>query len=367
MKILYDHQIFTHQQYGGISRYFFELIKRFDGIDNSCGVGTLFTENAYYNEKNNPKLNRVLPNSNFKGKKRITNYLNEKKSIVQVRKGDFDVFHPTYYDDYFLRRIKKKPFVVTFYDMIHEKFTNQFESYRLNTKMFDIKRQLLEQSNKIIAISETTKNDIIEIFGVDKSKIEVIYLGNSLQNFTVAEERLINEDYILFVGNRRDYKNFDFFISGIADLLIENNLKLICAGGGDFTFEEQLFIKSLKLENHISFKRIINDDVLANYYSNALFFVFPSLYEGFGIPVLESFACNCPALLSNGGSLSEIGGDSVLYFDPTETESLRKATEKLIYSESLRKELKEKGKVRLNEFSWDKTFNDTLELYKSVM
>lgn len=368
MKILYDHQIFTQQHFGGISRYFYELIQRFDGVENSCNVGTLYSENAYYNKKANPKLNRFLPQRHFRGKGRITSCLNEVKSLNDLKKGHFNVFHPTYYNDYFFKNIKDKPFVVTFYDMIHEKFSDQFENLlKSDNRILDKKKKLLEKSKKIIAISETTKNDIIEIFDVDSSKIDVVYLGNSLLNFEIGNSRLINEDYILFVGNREIYKNFKFFVSSIAHLLIENNLKLVCAGGGEFSLEELALIKSLNIENHILLKKIFNDDVLSNYYAHALFFVFPSLYEGFGIPVLESFACSCPALLSTGGSLPEVGGDAAIYFDPLDANSLVNATVELINNEALRENLKQNGKKRLNEFSWDKTFLETLNVYKSVV
>ncbi|HSD07319.1 glycosyltransferase family 1 protein [Flavobacterium sp.] len=367
MKILYDHKIFTTQKYGGISRYFFELIKRFDGVENRCEVATLFSDNAYYNDKLNPKLNRILPNSQFKGKKRITSYLNTRKSMSEVRCGNFDVFHPTYYDDYFLDSIKGKPFVVTFYDMIHEKFSSQFSSLEADSRLFENKRLMLENSSKIISISETTKQDIIDLFDADPSKIDVVYLGNSLQNFDIGNQRLVNEEYILFVGNREIYKNFHFFITTVAESLIDNDLKLVCAGGGDFTFSENELFRTLKIENRVIFKRIFDDNVLANYYSNALFFCFPSLYEGFGIPVLESFACGCPALLSNGGALPEVGGNAAMYFDPTNVQSLRNAVDELINNQSLRQSLEEKGSSRLNKFSWDKTYKDHLEVYKTVV
>lgn len=367
MKILYDHQIFTNQQYGGISRYFFELIKRYDIIENSCDVATIFSDNAYYNKDINSNLKSFFPNSKFKGKQRIVTYLNELKSLKSIQKGAFDIFHPTYYNNYFLDQIKGKPLVVTFYDMIDEKFSNQFESMKADTKIYNQKKILLEHASKVVSISETTKNDIIELFDVDPAKIDVVYLGNSL---TVSDKELtreINDEYILFVGNRGIYKNFDFFITAIAPLLIDANLKLICAGGGDFSPQEIFLIQSLKLEDRVFFKKISNDDVLANYYTHALFFCFPSLYEGFGIPVLESFACGCPALLSNGGSLPEIGGDAALYFDPTNGESLIKSAEELINNNFLRLKLKEKGYERLKQFSWDTTFLETLEVYKSVM
>lgn len=366
MKILYDHQIFTAQKYGGISRYFFELIKRFDGIDDSCDVAIDFTNNAYYNKDFNPKLSKGFPNFHFRGKGRITKFFNERKSLQAISSGNFDVFHPTYYDNYFLDRLKDKPLVVTFHDMIHEKFANQFK-FKDGTVIFNRKKNFLEKSSKIIAVSETTKKDILEYFDIDPSKIEVVYLGNSLENFDVGNQRLVNEDYILFVGNRGEYKNFTFFVSSMAQFLIDNNLKLICAGGGDFSPQEIILIQSLKLENRVVFKKTINDNMLANYYTHALFFCFPSLYEGFGIPVLEAFACGCPALLSNGGSLPEVGGDAAVYFDPTSMDSLKTEVHKLLNDEQLRKTLKEKGRERLPKFSWDKTFQQHLEVYKSVI
>ncbi|MCG9793930.1 glycosyltransferase family 4 protein [Flavobacterium algicola] len=368
MKILYDHQIFTQQQYGGISRYFYELIKRYDKIEDSCNVATLLSNNAYYNQGTNPKLKSFFPKNHFKGKDRIIKTINQKVSKSSVKAGNFDVLHPTYYDTYFLNEVKNKPFVITFYDMIHEKFANQFEELRLDTKMFDNKRRLLDNASRVIAISETTKNDLIDLFDVDSNKIDIVYLGNSLENISSASgsSRLVDEDYILFVGNRGIYKNFNFFIKSIAPLLIDNNLKVICAGGGSFTIEELLLFKELRLENYVVFKPIFSDEVLSNYYSHAIFFCFPSLYEGFGIPVLESFACGCPALLSSGGSLPEVGGDAAIYFNPTNQESLFKLAQNLIVDENLRNVLKNKGYNRLKSFSWDKSFAEHLDVYKKV-
>jgi glycosyltransferase involved in cell wall biosynthesis len=367
MKIQFDHQIFTNQQYGGISRYFHELIKRFDGLENISNVSTLFSNNAYYNEEVNSKVKPFFPKSSFRGKGRIMYSLNQQVSKSAIGKGDYDVLHPTYYDTYFLKTIKSKPFVVTFYDMIHEKFENQFSDLKQDKTIYNNKKLLLEHSSRIIAISESTKRDIIEIFNVDEAKIEVVYLGNSLKNPVDDSARIIEYDYILFVGNRGGYKNFELFMTSIADLLKGHAIRLVCAGGGLFTIDEMRMIKKLDLEPFIEFKKIINDSALANFYRNALFFSFPSLYEGFGIPVLESFACNCPALLSNGGSLPEIGGDAAAYFDPTDSQSIYTSVSNLINTKSLRQTLKENGVIRLKEFSWDKTFADTLDVYKSIL
>jgi glycosyltransferase involved in cell wall biosynthesis len=162
------------------------------------------------------------------------------------------------------------------------------------------------------------------------------------------------------------YKNFNYFVTAIADLLVNNNLKLICAGGGIFTTQESNLLQSLNIQHKVIFKNIVNDDILANYYAHALFFCFPSIYEGFGIPVLEAFACGCPVLLSNGGSLPEIGGDAALYFQPTNKDSLLTQANKLLSDELFRKRLVEKANTRLHDFSWDKTYQSHLKVYESI-
>ena len=253
MKILYDHQTFTSQQYGGISRYFFELIKRFNYNESSCKVATIFSDNAYYNKNFNANLYSASNYFHFKGKKRITSYLNKKKSLSAIQRGDFNVFHPTYYDDYFFDKLKNRPFVVTCHDMVHEKFSGEFDALKSDFKTVDFKKRLIEHSSRIIAISETTKKDILNFYDVDSSKIDVVYHGSSIQNFKIGEKRLVAEDYVLFVGDRHVYKNFNLFISALADLLLENNVKLICAGGGDFTLVEQDLLISLGIENHVFF------------------------------------------------------------------------------------------------------------------
>ena len=150
-------------------------------------------------------------------------------------------------------------------------------------------------------------------------------------------------------------------------LFSNNNLKLICAGGGDFNLNESNYIKSLGLTDKVLSVSKINDDILSNLYANALFFIFPSLYEGFGIPIIESFHCGCPVLSSNCGSLPEIGGEAALYFDPYNQQSFFDTASNLINNELLRNELKLKGTERIKNFSWDKTFQQTLNVYKSVI
>lgn len=367
MKILYDHQIFTGQKYGGISRYFFELIKRFNNTGHLYNVATVFSNNEYYNKQSNPGVFSFFPDSNFKGKERVITFFNSLKSRTKIKQGDFDLFHPTYYDSYFLNLIKEKPYVVTCHDLIHEKFSNQYPNLKKDKSAFNGKKRILENANKIIAISKTTKNDLLQFYDLDCSKIDVVYHGKPIHNYDDENKTLKQEDYILFVGNRSMYKNFSFLLDSISDLLVQNKLKLFCAGGGSFNNYENRLISSLGLEDYVIHKKISKNISLSSYYINALFFVFPSLYEGFGLPILEAFSCNCPVLLTNCGAFKEVASDSAMYFDPNNKDSLISALKELIGNHGLRKEYIKKGNLRLNNFSWEKTFEETLNVYQSAL
>lgn len=365
MKVTYDHQIFTLQEYGGISRYFYELLKRFEVSDSTFNVATLYSNNEYLKSVTNVQSNSFLGNVRFRGKGRLLQFINSQYSSYKIRQSDFDVLHPTYYDPYVLKNIGSKPFVITLHDMIHEKFSSRFKEIA-DPKLFERKKQLLENASKIIAVSESTKRDIIDYFGVSKSSIEVVYLGNSLISSSPNEVPIIKDSYILYVGIRSAYKNFLFFLKTVSDLLVSNDLKLVCAGGGPFTDEEKKAIKNLNLSAIVMYVHFNEDRVLSNLYSNAICFVFPSLYEGFGIPVLESFACRCPIITTTGGSLPEVAGDAAVYFSPDDPESLHKAVSSVINDCELRDEMRNRGEERLKLFSWDITFSKTLKIYSSL-
>lgn len=366
MKILYDHQIFTSQKYGGISRYFYEIIREFGDIqDMDCEIPLLVSNNHYISDKKFANYIDLLPNKQFRGKHRIFNIVNKPYSVMKLKQQQFDVFHPTYYDPYFLKYIGNKPFVLTVYDMIHEKFSDMFNSRDKTTEQ---KKILVEKATKIIAISQSTKKDLIELFGTDESKIEVVYLGNSMfpkANISIGYE--IPKKYLLFVGSRGAYKNFERFIKSITELLNQDKeLFVVCTGGGKFGNYEIKQFKELGISKQV-LQFNLDDDSLAYFYKNALAFIFPSLYEGFGIPVLESFACGCPLLCSNVSSLPEVAGDGAYYFDPYSEDSIRDAVLKVLEDTTLREDLISKGHERLEKFSWKQTAEQTKNIYESVL
>lgn len=366
MKILYDHQIFSSQKYGGISRYFYELINEFNHVnDMEINTALFLSNNHYISDKKLVQHFQFFSNKDFRGKSKLLNAINKFSSIKELKKQDFDVFHPTYYDPYFLDYLGNKPFVLTVYDMIHEKFSNLFSP---NDPTTQNKKRLVEKASKIIAISESTKRDLIELFGTEESKIEVVYLGNSMSLDSQSVLKIdIPDKYILFVGSRFGYKNFDRFFEAIRPLLEQDkSLSLVCAGGGAFKSADLSRFESLGIHNQIR-QYDLDDSTLAYLYKNARLFVFPSLYEGFGIPVLESFACNCPLACSNTSSLPEIAGNGAAYFDPYDVESIRQTIQNIIDDENTSIHLVANGAERLKDFSWEKTALQTKKVYERVL
>lgn len=286
-------------------------------------------------------------------------------AIHALKQQNFDLFHPTYYDPYFLNYLGTKPFVITVYDMIHEKFKEMLPS---RDKTSEQKELLVRKATKIIAISESTKRDLIEIFGTEESKIDVIYLGNSM----FPDERItlnikLPDKYILFVGSRDSYKNFDRFVRATSRLLHEDTeLSVICVGGGPFKTGERQIFDSLNIQNQLH-QFDLDDEKLAVFYNNALLFAFPSLYEGFGIPVLETFACKCPLVCSNTSSLPEIAGNGAHYFDPYDEQSIYSAMKEVLEDKALKKQLIQNGLERVRYFSWEKMALETRKTYESVL
>lgn len=366
MKILFDHQIFTSQRYGGISRYFFELITEL-GITKNIytAIPLLISNNHYISDSRSFKHKKFFINREFKGKQRLMSLVNKLNMIYKIRNQNFDIFHPTYYDPYFLKHINNVPYVLTVHDMIHEKFSDMFTSSDTTSTN---KRLLVEKATKIIAISESTKKDILEVYGIDESKIEVVYLGNSLlYNPDIIINIDIPQKYILFVGSRIGYKNFDRMVSAISKILIfDKELCLLCAGGGAFTSDEIDYFSDLNISGQI-FQYDLNDANLAHFYRHAKLFVFPSLYEGFGIPVLEAFACNCPLVCSDTSSLPEIAGNAALYFNPYDEESIRSAILNVLNDIKISDRLVQYGNDRLKFFSWERTALQTNEIYRGIL
>ena len=367
MKVLFDHQCFAQQQYGGVSRYHYQLIKELSKLQNvEIDLSLKYSNNSYINENKSFRVKQFFPNYNFYFKRTILDYINRISTNRSLKDGDYDIFHPTYYNPYFLKHIDNKPFIITVYDSIHEKFLEIINSI---DRTLENKKILLSKAGLILAISNSTKNDLIKIYNIPPEKIEVVYLAASVhKSISLPKEKLnLPEKYILFVGNRDFYKNFNNFIQAVAPLLNEHkDLFLIAAGGGGFTKDETKSFQSMQIENKILYRNA-DDASLATLYSNALAFIFPTLYEGFGIPALEAINCDCPVIMSNTSSLPEVGGDAAVYFDPTKMDDMTEKIKSVVFNKELRDDLILKSTFQRNKFSFEKTAKQTLEVYKRFL
>ena len=246
--------------------------------------------------------------------------------------------------------------------MIYEVVPHLFPE---SEKVIAQKRMVMEHADAIVAISEYTKQDIIKFYPQFEDKIAVIHLSSDFTGMPDAAPNLIGK-YILFVGDRRIYKNFIAFVNAIAPLLNEDKeLKLVCTGGGKFTAEDEQLFTSLYIANQCQQVNAA-DDELKQLYAQAQVFVFPSYLEGFGIPLLEAFHAGCPVAASNASCFPEIGGDAVAYFDPHDTDSMYNTVKSVLKDDNLRAELIRKGKQQVQLFSGEKVVQQSLALYTKV-
>lgn len=370
MKILFDTQIFDWQINGGISRYFIELIDR---LDADKDIEVIFKcKHSYNTYIQNTKWLRAAPRLtgiNFKGKllmvKKVNELMNRGFSNGILRGGKQNIFHPTYYDPYFFKYIGEKPFVLTVYDLTNERFR---DSSALTRKILDWKKHLIAKAEHIVAISENTKKDIVEYYRVHPDKVSTVYLASSFDisasNAENAQWEQVDKPYVLFVGSRNGYKNFKAFVTEAAPLLKRYKLQLVLAGGGSLNADEINQLKTLNINERVTAFPHVSDRYLAKLYTNAMVFVFPSLYEGFGIPVLEAMQCRCPTLLSNNSSLPEVGGNAAQYFDPLKKDDMSNSLERLILDKELRSNMKDAGLLQAAKFNWDITAAGHLDVYK---
>lgn len=357
--IIYDDQIFSQQKFGGISRYFCEIIKR---IQMEYDISVRYSNNYYLKKYKLGKHQRPIPECLF------THYQDSfsRKNLRFSRKvlsSDLPyLFHPTYYDPYFLDVIGNNPFVVTVHDMIYEKLPD----YLPNSEwIIQQKKEVITKATRVIAISEKTKQDIIELLNISPEKIDVIYHATSM-NPSSEHNLKLPDKYLLFVGDRSSYKNFNRFMMAFAELYKKDNQLFVICTGKPFNANETNLFRQLNLENQmIQFSA--SDQTMCELYKRAEAFVFPSIYEGFGIPILEAFASSCPIALSNTSCFPEIAGNAGAYFDPYSIDSIVQTLETVIHDTNERERLIKAGKERLALYSWENATLQTEAVYQKAI
>ncbi len=372
MRVIYDDEIFFRQPFGGVSKIFATLIK---AAKSTAQIDLCFknyyTENEYLLNLNLNTLPPYLKGKNFPLKGKMVRFAAGTVSHAYVNKvisqNKPAVFHPTFYSNYFFNALQKAnqtKLVFTMHDLIHEKFAYN-KHYR---NIANVKAENLKRAHAIITVSEHTKNDLLNIYPfVNPNMVIVNHLAESISNIQAAEIPSLPEQYILFVGERDGYKNFSVLLQAFSIIAGSfPNLKLFCTGNSALSALHQKQISDYGLLHRV-IKQTLSVNQLKTAYSNAAAFVFPSLYEGFGIPILEAFACQTPVVASNSSSLPEVAGNAALLFEPTQANDLAEKLLRLLHDDNLKQDLVAGGNKRLQYFSWQKHIDKTFEIYKQLL
>lgn len=369
MKIAIDPQIFQTQKYGGISRYFYKLADHFYNHSQDVAIISPGDTNSYI--KNLPshivlqsEFNNWLEKHPIRIKRR-TKQIRDLITMRMMHAWNPDIVHETYYRSRSFAP-KNTPVILTVYDMIHEIFP---ESFPANDSTRNDKRNAINRADHIICISNSTKQDLIKIHRVREEKITVIHLGFDQFKCTDSslDAKFSESPYLLYVGLRGGYKNFENMLRAYASSpRLKKDFRIIAFGGPPFGNMENNLISELKLDSTRVVYRTGSDSALYHYYRRAEAFVYPSLYEGFGLPPLEAMSLECPVIASKCSCIPEILGDAAQYFEPSSIDSIREEIEKVCYHGFRKDELIQKGLHRIKQFSWEKCADQTIQLYRDV-
>jgi glycosyltransferase involved in cell wall biosynthesis len=354
----------------GIGEYAYELLVQFHKIYSKRSD---LKFRVYL--KNPPRLEMPVPSVSWQYKvvkpgKLWTRIGLPLKLFTENSKPDV-FFTPTHYGP----RFSPVPTVISIMDLSYIHFPELFRKndlYQLlNWTKFSAKK-----AKKIFTISEFSKNDIIKAYKKASADVVVTYPGikpigsskvHKILNMQDLSKKFgINKNYILFVGTLQPRKNIEKLVEAFSKLQ-EKDLQLIIVGKKGWLYENILTSPDkFGVSDKVKFLDFVEDEDLPSIYKNALCFVLPSLYEGFGLPVLEAMKYGCPVLVSNVSSLPEAGGEAALYFDPNNVNDMSKAIEKVISNEKLRQDMIKKGYNQIKKFSWEKTAKETLKVLESI-
>ncbi|MEW6614765.1 MAG: glycosyltransferase family 1 protein [Thermodesulfobacteriota bacterium] len=370
MNVVIDGIIYKMQAWGGIARIFNEILPRICNIDRSLHITLLSYKSncqtlpAHDNihDLSLPQAQRFL-RPGFLWRPFVPKIQQQIYNLF-LKELQKQIWHSSYYT---LPDLWKGPLVITVPDMAHERYP---EFFGKEIKEFrKLKQRCILNADAIIAISQTTKNDLISFYAINADKIWVVPPACSdVFREKGADEHwaaiIPGKPYLLYVGIRSHYKNVDRLIEAYRQWRGHEEVDLVVVGR-PWTLNQIDELKRLGLDRYVHLLGHIDDRTLAKLYRRAVALVYPSLYEGFGIPLLEAMACGCPIVASKIPSTIEVAGKCPVYFDPQDSDSMVNAFE-IALTEGRNSARVEKGFEKIKHYSWDKTAQQTLEVYRGL-
>jgi glycosyltransferase involved in cell wall biosynthesis len=358
---------------GGIKTYVINLIEELKRIDKKNEYILIHAKN------NNDKIYKnkkeiIIPLLNFPG----YSYIRKLFVLpIALKKHSFDLIHePTQFVP--LLKIKKAKSISTVHDLIPLMYPKEYGFFQYIYYKF-ILPIALKKIDKIIAVSDNTKKDLIEQYHIKKEKIKTVYNGiNHLEFKKVLDEKQLNEfkklnkinyKYALFVGRNSANKNIENILLSFSQVnYVFPELRLIFIGDDLNKDKKKLkLIKKLNITSKIINFKSVKSSELNLFYNCAEFLIFPSKYEGFGLPALEAMSCGCPVITSNKGALSEIVDNAAIKVNSNSVEEIKKAMMEIISNKQLRENLVKNGLNRSHKFSWEKCAEEVLKEYNSLI
>lgn len=371
MHIIYDGIIYSLQKQGGITRYANELIRGVSAKHKTTVLThkTTFTEPPAGSGIEHVSCTRIsIPFGNTLLKYPlypIDKFQTER--FLKRQNYQNAIFHSTYFSSYDALSI---PQIITVHDMTHER-SDEFRT--MKDKLFiRQKRNAIKKAAHIICISESSAKDLQQIYEIPAEKISVVPNGVSeiffedtskdeIEHFKKAYN--IQKPFLLFVGKRSGYKNFETFIEAYA-AWDNSDIDLVAVGGGDLTAKEKSMLEKLKVTDRVHYLGQLDDRDLKRAYYAAYAFVFPSSYEGFGMPLLEAYACGTRVLASDIPVFHELAGDTPIYVNPLDIESMRAGLNTLASAQTVHD--REYRIVTAESYRWENTVARTIDVYSRV-
>jgi glycosyltransferase involved in cell wall biosynthesis len=371
MEVVVDGLIFDKKFPGGIARIFNEILPRMCMLEDSFSAILISSILCKQNLPNHPRifhkkylaLDHLLRPKWF-GLKAGLAFRSQLQGSL-MRDSRDKIWHSTYYTQ---PHKWSGPTVVSVYDLIYEHYRNYFNT-PVDEEVRDCIRKSVLTAQSVICISETTKQDLQQFYDLASEAIHVIPLACSSEFSLLSEKEILNYDslpksFLLYIGARALYKNFIAFVEAYSNWDKSKEVALVVVGRG-WSPSERKRLDELGVLDKIHLLRKADDKDLCQLYNRALAFVYPSLYEGFGIPLLEAMACGCPIVASRIPSTIEVAGNCPIYFDPQEIESLLSALN-VAWSERRHSNRVLRGLEIAKGYSWDRAAQQTLAVYHSL-